>query len=95
MRAAIACACLALAACGGMGQPREPEVRIVHDDRIIQRPCPDARPPADDYPDTDEKLAAIAPDDFERLFRVARAGRDLREARLSVDDVQIKGCAGQ
>ncbi len=74
----------------------KPEGKIVVQqgaDRIVQRPCPDKRPAADEYPDTDERLALVPQGDFEQLGKVTRAGRDLRDVRLKIDDVQIKGCA--
>jgi hypothetical protein len=90
MRPMIAVLCAALAGCGGMARERIVTVPV---DRIVQRACPDTRPPADEFPDTSEKLSAIPPDDYEQLFKVAKAGRDLRDARLRIDDLQIKACA--
>lgn len=89
-------ATLSLAACGTMPMVA-PEARVdtVDVPRVVQEKCKDQRPPADELPDTDEKLAAIPDDDFEALSKAFRAGRDRRDARLVVDDVQIKACAGE
>lgn len=72
----------------------EPRVLTVDVPTIVQEKCKDQRPPVDEYPDTDAKLAGVADDDYEALSKAFRAGRDRRDARLVVDDVQIKGCAG-
>ena len=72
--------------------PPPPEVITIDVPTVVQRGCPDRRPAAEEYPDTDEKIALIPRGDFEQLGRVARAGRDLRDARLAIDEVQIKGC---
>lgn len=86
-------AALFLSACAQMPQtPPEPRVITVDVPMIVQRGCPDRRGPVSEYPDTDEKVAAISKGDYELLGRVFRAGRDLRDARLREDDVQIKGC---
>jgi hypothetical protein len=83
-----------LSACSSMPTP-EPRLVTVPVDRLVQMKCADNRPPSDIYPDTDDKVTAIAEDDFERLARVYRAGRDLRDARIAIDDVQIKTCVGE
>jgi hypothetical protein len=85
-----------LSGCAGM-PPAAPEPRVVTVDvpRIVQVKCKDQRPPADVLPDTDDKLATYADDDFEGLSKAFRAGRDIRDARLTVDEVQIKGCAAE
>src|SRR5690348_3597139 len=86
---------LFLAACAG--KPAEkPEDRIVTVDvpAIVREKCKDARPAAPEYPDTDGKLAGVADDDYFTLAKMFRAGRDLRDARLAVDETQIKGCSG-
>lgn len=84
---------LLLAACTAPPKP-EPPPRVITVDvpTVVQRGCPDRRPAADEYPDTDDKLAAIPRGDIEQLGRVYRAGRDLRDKRLALDDVQIRGC---
>lgn len=75
---------------------KDDPVIVTHEtERIVQRPCRDQRPPAKEYPDTDDKLAQIPDGDYEGLGKAYRAGRDLRDARLQVDDVQIKGCAAE
>jgi len=71
-----------------------PAVTAVEAPRIVQEKCKDQRPAAPDYPDTDKRLAAISDGDFEALSKAFRAGRDRRDTRLVIDDVQIKGCTG-
>jgi len=95
--ALIAFVLIGLVGCGSAPSlpPPEPHVITVDVPRIVQRPCRDQRPPASEYPDTDDKLAAIEAGDYEGLSKAYRAGRDLRDARLAVDDVQIKGCAAE
>lgn len=74
----------------------KPEDRIVTVDvpTIVREKCKDARPASPDYPDTDDKLAGVPDDDYFTLAKKFRAGRDLRDARLSIDETQIKGCSG-
>lgn len=94
MRSIAACLFLALVACATKPSIAPEQQTITADvPTIVQRTCQDQRKPAETYPDTDAALAMIADADFERLARAYRAGRDRRDARLLVDDVQIKGCA--
>lgn len=89
-------AAMLLCGCEQMAkQAPEPRVVTVDVPRIVQVRCKDQRPPAPDFPDTDEKLASIPDDDFFTLAKVFRAARDLYRARLDVDDVQIKACEGE
>jgi hypothetical protein len=94
-RFCIIFAAFAVAGCQTMppAPPPPPRVITVEVPTIVQRGCPDRRPPAEQYPDTDEKLALIPRGDFEQLGRVSRAARDLRDTRLAIDEVQIRGCA--
>ncbi len=93
MRAFAACLAFLVLACASKPVVApEPRVITVDVPRIVQQKCKDQRPPADVYPDTDEQIAGIAEDDYERLAKAYRAGRDRRDARLVQDDVQIKGC---
>jgi hypothetical protein len=75
-----------------MPQPTpEPRVITVDVPTVVQRGCPDRRSQETDYPD--KSLDAVPRGDFEQLFRIARAGIDLRDKRLAEDNVQIKGCS--
>lgn len=86
---------LVLSGCASKEVPApEPREIVDHVPTVVREKCKDARPPAAVYPDTDEKLATVADDDFFTLAKLFRAGRDLRDARLAVDETQIKGCAG-
>lgn len=92
--AAIAIA-LVLAACAHKPSPApEPPIVTVDVPKIVREKCKDARAPAPDYPDTNEKLASVADNDYFELSKRFRAGRDLRDARLAVDEAQIQGCSG-
>ena len=86
---------LILSGCATKDAPK-PEDRIVTVDvqTVVREKCKDARPAAPEYPDTDPKLAAVPDDDYFTLAKLFRAGRDLRDARLAVDETQIKGCSG-
>lgn len=95
MRYAAIALALLLTACGSKPSATpEPRVVTVDVPKIVREKCKDARPAAPDYPDTNEKLASIADNDYFELSKRFRAGRDLRDARLATDDAQIKGCSG-
>lgn len=84
-----------LTACASKDGPKpEPGIVTVDVPKIVREKCKDARPPALDYPDTDDKLAGVADNDYFTLAKKFRAGRDLRDARLAIDDIQIRGCSG-
>lgn len=86
----------ALAGCAGMPKQPNPEPRVVPIEapRVVQQKCKDSRPPPDEYPDTDDKLAQFPDNDFEGLAKAYRAGRNLRDSRLLSDNVLIASCAG-
>lgn len=97
MRIATAAIAAALALYGCQMNPMpaaEPVIVTQPVDRIVQVQCKDRRPQAQEYPDTDAKLALIPDGDIFGLAKAFRAGRDLRDARLAIDDEQIKVCEG-
>lgn len=94
----VAIMAVVIAGCGN-ATGMAPEPRLVLRDvpmPVVVR-CKDARPAAPDFPDTDEKIAAV-PDDPGAIFTLAtiyRAARELYLSRLAQDDVQIRSCAGE
>lgn len=85
----------AMAACAPM-QPRPDPIVIEKPvDRIVQEKCADKRPPAPDYPDTDDRLSQIEEGDIFGLAQAYRSGRTLRIQRERENENQIKACTGE
>lgn len=85
-----------VAGCASAPQPPpEPIVVTTEVDRIVQVRCEDRRPPASDYPDTDDRLAMIEEGDIFALAQAYRAGKTLRESRERENEAQIAACTGE
>ena len=84
-----------MAACAPMQIPPDPIVITKEVDRIVQVKCADKRPPAPDYPDTDERLQQIMEGDIFGLAQAYRAGKTLRVQRERENEAQISACVGE
>lgn len=92
MRAAIAVACLWLAACGSTTAMVEaPRIVTVEAPRIVQVMCRDARATRQSLPSKD----GVAKDDFEQIDRIAAATIQILLVWLEAAEAQIKACTGE
>lgn len=77
MKAVVLASVLFLSACG----------------TVRYQSCPDARLPAEPFPDTKDAIAKVPPGDIVALVKLMEKGKAARDERLSEDNDQISACA--